>query len=80
MALRSGCPVIGAFLVRQGLGRHRLVFSEEIPIRRTGNLRQDIADNTQRFQPADRVLRAGVSRPLVLAASAVEEAVGQPGV
>ena len=49
MALRSGCPVIGAFLVRQGLGRHRLVFSEEIPIRRTGNLRQDIADNTRCF-------------------------------
>ena len=49
MALRSGCPVIGAFLVRQGLGRHRLVFTEEIPIQRTGNLRQDIADNTRLF-------------------------------
>lgn len=49
MALRSGCPVIGAFLVRQGLGRHRMVFSEEIPIQRSGNLRRDIADNTRRF-------------------------------
>ena len=49
MALRAGCPVIGAFLVRQGPGRHRLVFSEEIPIQRSGNLRQDIADNTRRF-------------------------------
>ena len=49
MALRSGCPVIGAFLVRQGLGKHRLVFSEEIPIQHSGNLRQDIADNTRRF-------------------------------
>jgi KDO2-lipid IV(A) lauroyltransferase len=49
MALRSGCPVIGAFLVRQGLGKHRLVFSEEIPIQRSGDLRQDIADNTRRF-------------------------------
>ena len=49
MALRSGCPVIGVFLVRQGLGRHRLVFSDEIPIQRSGNLRRDIADNTRRF-------------------------------
>ena len=49
MALRSGCPVIGVFLVRQGLGKHRLVFSDEIPIRRSGNLRRGIADNTRRF-------------------------------
>ncbi len=49
MALRAGCPVIGAFLVRQGLGKHRLVFSEEIPIQRSGDLQQDIADNTRRF-------------------------------
>ena len=49
MALRAGCPVIGVFMVRQGFGKHRLVFSEEIPIQRSGNLRQDIADNTRRF-------------------------------
>lgn len=49
MALRSGCPVIGAFLVRQGLGKHRLVFSEEIPIQRNDNLKQDVEDNTRRF-------------------------------
>lgn len=49
MALRSGCPVIGAFIVRQGPGKHRLVFSEEIPIQRSGSLRQDVLDNTLRF-------------------------------
>ena len=49
MALRAGCPVIGVFLVRQGPGKHRLVFSDEIPLQRSGNLRQDIADNTRRF-------------------------------
>ena len=49
MALRSGCPVIGAFLVRKGPGKHRLVFSEEVPIQRSGNLRQDVLDNTLRF-------------------------------
>lgn len=49
MALRSGCPVIGAFIVRLGPGKHRLEFSEEIPIQRSGNLRQDVLDNTLRF-------------------------------
>lgn len=57
MALRAGCPVIGAFLVRQGLGRHRLVFSEEVPIQRSGNLRQDVLDNTLRF---NRLIEAQV--------------------
>ena len=49
MALRSGCPVIGAFMVRKGLGKHRLVFSEEVPIQRSGNLRRDLLENTFRF-------------------------------
>ena len=49
MALRSGCPVIGVFMVRQGPGKHRLFFTEEIPIQRSGNLRQDLLDNTLRF-------------------------------
>ena len=49
MALRSGCPVIGAFVVRQSPGKHRLVFSEEVTIQRSGKLRQDLLDNTLRF-------------------------------
>jgi KDO2-lipid IV(A) lauroyltransferase len=49
LALRTGCPVVSGFLIRAGQGRHRLVFSQEIPVRRTGNLQQDIVENTQTF-------------------------------
>jgi len=49
LALRTGCPVISGFLIRAGQGRHRLVFSQEIPVRRTGNLQQDIVENTRTF-------------------------------
>jgi len=49
LALRTGCPVVSGFLIRAGQGRHRLVFSQEIPVRRTGNLPQDIVENTQTF-------------------------------
>ena len=49
LALRTGCPVVSAFLIREGRGHHRFVFSQEIPVRRTGNLQQDIVENTQTF-------------------------------
>jgi len=49
LALRTGCPVVSGFLIREGQGRHRLVFSQEIPVRRTGNLQQDIVENTRVF-------------------------------
>ena len=49
LALRTGCPVVSGFLIRAGPGRHRFVFSQEIPVRRTGNLQQDIAENTRVF-------------------------------
>ena len=49
LALRTGCPVVSAFLIRAGQGRHRLVFSQEIPVRRTGNVQQDIIENTRAF-------------------------------
>jgi KDO2-lipid IV(A) lauroyltransferase len=49
IALRSGCAVIGAFLVRDAPGQHRLVFTQEIPLQRTHDLRQDIEVNTCAF-------------------------------
>lgn len=49
LALRAKCPVVSGFLIREGPGRHRLVFSPEIPIQRTGNLQQDILTTTQTF-------------------------------
>jgi KDO2-lipid IV(A) lauroyltransferase len=49
LALRTGCPVISGFLMRAGQGHHRLVFSQEIPVRRTEDLQQDIVENTRVF-------------------------------
>src|SRR5215475_2487318 len=49
LALRTDCPVVSGFLIRVGEGRHRLVFSQEIPVRRTGDLQQDIVENTRVF-------------------------------
>ena len=49
LALRTGCPVISGFLIRLGAGRHRLVFSAEIPVQRTGHIQHDILENTRRF-------------------------------
>jgi KDO2-lipid IV(A) lauroyltransferase len=49
LALRTGCPVISCFLICTGQGRHRLVLSREIPVRRTGDLQQDIVENTRAF-------------------------------
>jgi KDO2-lipid IV(A) lauroyltransferase len=49
LALRTGCPVVGGFLIRAGQGRHRAVFSQEIPVRRTGIMQQDIIENTRVF-------------------------------
>ena len=52
MALRTRCPVISVFLVREAPGRHRLLFSEEIPVKATGNLRRDIEETTRTFNQA----------------------------
>jgi KDO2-lipid IV(A) lauroyltransferase len=49
LALRAQCPVIGGFLIQEAVGRHRLVFTPEIPVRRTGNVQRDLEENTQAF-------------------------------
>jgi KDO2-lipid IV(A) lauroyltransferase len=49
IALRAECPVIGVFLIRETEGRHRLILTPELPVRRTGNLAQDIEDTTRLF-------------------------------
>ena len=78
MALRTGCPVVSGFLIRAGQGRHRLVFSQEIPVRRTGNLQQDIVENTRVFTHVIESYVRLLPRSLVLAPSALETAlVGQ---
>lgn len=49
LARRAQCPVIGAFVVRAGLGRHRLVLTPEIPVRRTSDIQHDLEENTLAF-------------------------------
>ncbi len=49
MALRTRCPVISAFIVREAPGRHRLMFGEEIPVKATGDLHWDIEETTRTF-------------------------------
>jgi KDO2-lipid IV(A) lauroyltransferase len=59
LALRAQCPVVGAFLVREAQGKHRLIVSREIPVRRTGNLPRDIEENTRLF---NRMLESYIRR------------------
>lgn len=59
MALRTHCPVISAFLVREAPGRHRLIFGEEIPVKATGDLRRDIEETTRTF---NRVIESMIRR------------------
>lgn len=49
LALRAKCPVINSFMIWQEDGCHRLVFSREIPVCRTGHVRRDIAETTRTF-------------------------------
>ena len=55
LALRTGCPVISAFLVPETPGRHRLIFSREISVQRTGNLQRDLEETTREF---NRIIEA----------------------
>ncbi len=59
LALRAKCPVVSGFLICERPGQHRLVFSEEIPVLRTGNLQHDILATTQAFT---RVVESYVRR------------------
>ncbi len=53
IALRSGAAVLPAGIVREpGRGRYRAVVGEEIPIRRSGDLKADLVANTARFNRA----------------------------
>jgi KDO2-lipid IV(A) lauroyltransferase len=53
LALRSGAPVLPVGIVREsGRGRYRICVGEEVPVRRTGELRSDLVVNTARFTRA----------------------------
>lgn len=49
LALRSGAPVIPAFLPRMPDGRYKLIISRPVEIVQTGDYESDVRVNTQRF-------------------------------
>jgi KDO2-lipid IV(A) lauroyltransferase len=49
-ALRSGAPVVPGFLIWDGINRiHKLIFEPEIQLERTGDFREEVRLNTERF-------------------------------
>ena len=49
MAMRSGAPVIPAFMARQKSGKYKLILKPAVEITHTDNYDADLAVNTQRF-------------------------------
>jgi len=49
LALRTGAPVLSAFIIRKEDGTYRIVFNEEVKLSRTGDHDRDLFENTQRF-------------------------------
>jgi KDO2-lipid IV(A) lauroyltransferase len=48
-ALKTGTPVVFAYILRESAAKHRLVISEELQLSRTGDYQRDLRDNTARF-------------------------------
>jgi KDO2-lipid IV(A) lauroyltransferase len=48
-ALKTGTPVVFAYILRESTAKHRLVISEEIQLSRTGDYQRDLRDNTAAF-------------------------------
>lgn len=49
MAIRSGAPVIPAFMIRNGFKKHRLVVKKPVELVLTGDMQKDVEINMQRF-------------------------------
>ena len=49
MALRSGAPIIPAFMARQKSGKYKLILKPVVEVSRTGDYERDLLENTQRF-------------------------------
>lgn len=52
IAMRSGAAVLPVAIVRERPGRYRVLFGDEVPVRRGGDLKADLAENTARFTAA----------------------------
>jgi len=58
VALRTGSPVVPMFSVREPDGRFRIVFEDEVVLRRTGDKIKDVEENTAVFnQIIERYIR-----------------------
>jgi len=49
IALKTGSPVVPCFSIRQGDGRYRVVFEQEIELTRTGDRTRDVEESTAKF-------------------------------
>ena len=52
IAVRSGAAVVPMVILREARGHYRVQIAPEVPIRRSGDLRADLAVNTARFTAA----------------------------
>jgi KDO2-lipid IV(A) lauroyltransferase len=50
--MRSGAAVLPVGIMREHPGRYRVLIGEEVPIRRSGERRADLVENTARFNAA----------------------------
>jgi len=49
LALHTEAPVLPGYMARLENGKYRFVLGEEVPLARTGNRKEDVLENTQRF-------------------------------
>ena len=49
LAMKTGAPVVPVFMVRDGLGKHRLIIQEPLELVYTGDIKKDVEANTQMF-------------------------------
>lgn len=52
IAMRSGAAVFPVGITREGRGRYRMRAAEEVPVRRSGDFKAELAENTARFTAA----------------------------
>ncbi len=48
-AMKTEAPVVPVFMVRNGVGRHRLIIQKPLELVRTGDIKKDVETNTQLF-------------------------------
>jgi KDO2-lipid IV(A) lauroyltransferase len=54
--MRSGAAVFPGGILREGSGRYRVRVGEEVPVRRSGDMKADLVENTARFTAAIETL------------------------